>query len=417
MLQSQYWTREQIDAFQNERLRALIEYAYNNVPFYHDVMSERGLTPADIQTKADLHKLPIINKEIIRKEGLERFTSRTMPQKQMLRLGSSGSTGQPFYHYMSRRSYSVNMAVHLRGWYSMGWRLGDRYVKMSHNLRSTRMKRMQDILTHNMCISTSDLSDEHIYEILSKLESYKPVVIRSYPDTLFIIAKYRLEHCKEFSYHPMAITTTGNVLHSQMRDTIEKAFGCKIYDSYGCEGNSSVFECTTHDCYHVSEEYNITEVLDDQDNPIQSGIGRVISTDLWNYATVFIRYDVQDRVELYGRPCSCGREHMTIKRIIGRENELLISPMGKKYTGHHFTIFCNPTNSPQLNDSIEQFQIVQHADKSITFRFVVNARYNCEVEQYVVDYWRKELGVPVDVQIVERMPILQNDKRRVIVIE
>ena len=62
MLKSQYWTREQLDAFQNERLRALIAHAYENVPFYHDEMEARGLTPADIQTKEDLVKLPIINK-------------------------------------------------------------------------------------------------------------------------------------------------------------------------------------------------------------------------------------------------------------------------------------------------------------------------------------------------------------------
>ena len=93
--ESKTWSRKQIDAFQNERLRALIKYAYDNVPFYHDEMNSLGLTPEDIQTKEDLSKLPVINKDTIRREGLERFTSKVMPKSQMVMRGSSGSTGQP----------------------------------------------------------------------------------------------------------------------------------------------------------------------------------------------------------------------------------------------------------------------------------------------------------------------------------
>lgn len=414
---SQYWTREQMDAFQNERLRQLIEYAYENVPYYHDVMVERNLTPADIQTKADLVKLPIISKEVMRQEGMERFTSKIMPKGKMIKHSSSGSTGQPFEYYSTNLNYSVNLAANLRGWYNFGWRLGDKYVKISQNPRKSRIKRLQDWITGNLYVATADLSDKHMHEIMQQIEEYKPVVIRSYPDPLYIMAQYRLAHKDEFTYCPKVITTTGNILHPHIRKTIEEAFGCEIFDAYASEGNANVFECQTHHCYHISEEYGITEVVDEQGTPIKEGVGRVVTTDLWNYAHPFIRYDVQDRVEIETEPCPCGRAHMRIRKIWGRDNELLVAPSGRRYVVHHFTVFFESTVTPELKDSVDQFQFIQHKDGTTTLNIVVNEKYDKGVGEFLKTYWEKEFGAPVDVQVVDRIKLMGNNKRRFIIIE
>lgn len=417
LMKSQHWTREEIDAFQNERLRALIEHAYNHVPYYHDEMEKLGLTPADIQTKKDLEKLPIITKEVMRREGIERFTADNYPASKRIRCSSSGSTGHPFEYYATKLNYSVNIATNLRGWYNFGWRLGDKYVKMSQNPRKSKVKQLQDWVTRNLYIATADLSDAHMHEIMQQIEAYKPKVIRCYPDPLYIMAQYRLTHADEFKWKPLAITTTGNVLHKHVRETIEEAFGCKIFDSYSCEGNANMFECPTHCGYHVSEEYGITEVLDDQGKPIKSGAGRVVTTDLWNYAHPFIRYEVQDRVEIDPEPCPCGRAHKHIKQIMGRDNELLVAPSGRKYMVHHFNVFFETTVTPELKDSIDQYQFVQHKDGSTTILLRVNERYDKDVERFIVEYWAKEFGAPVEIKVVDRIPIMGNNKCRFIIIE
>lgn len=417
MHSSKDWPRERIDDFQNERLRKLIEYAYEYVPFYHDTMVERGLTPDDIQTKEDLHKLPIINKEIMKREGMGRFTSTAMPRSKMVKRSSSGSTGQPFEYYATKLCYSVNLAANLRGWYGFGWRLGDKYVKISQNPRKSFIKRLQDRITGCLYIATADLSDEHLHEIMQQIENYRPVVIRSYPDPLFLMAQYRLKHKDEFTYSPKVLTTTGNVLHSNVRATIEEAFGCRIFDAYASEGNSNVFECITHQGYHSSGEYGITEVVDDDGNPIDSGVGRLVTTDLWNYAHPFIRYDVQDSVEIDSEPCPCGNRHLRIKRILGRDNELLVAPSGRRYTVHHFTVFFESTVTPELKDSIDQFQFVQHKDGTTTLNIVVNDRYGPSVGKYLEDYWSNEFGAAVAVNVVDRIPIMGNNKRRFVIIE
>lgn len=417
MLSCKNWPRERIEAFQNERLRKLIEYAYEYVPFYHDTMVERGLTPEDIQTKEDLQKLPIINKEVMRREGIGRFTSTAMPRSKIVKRSSSGSTGQPFEYYATRLCYSVNLAANLRGWYSFGWRLGDRYVKISQNPRKSFVKKLQDRITGCLYIPTADMSDEHLHEIMEQIERYRPVAIRSYPDPLFLMAQYRLKHKDEFKYCPRVLTTTGNVLHTNVRLVIEEAFGCKIFDAYASEGNSNVFECTTHQGYHSSEEYGITEIVDEAGIPISSGVGRLVTTDLWNYAHPFIRYDVQDSVEIDSEPCPCGNQHLRIKKILGRDNELLIAPSGRRYTVHHFTVFFESTVSPELRDSIDQFQFIQHKDGTTTLNIVVNGRYTPLVGKYLEDYWSREFGAAVEVNVVDRIPIMGNNKRRFVIIE
>ena len=68
-------------------------------------------------------------------------------------------------------------------------------------------------------------------------------------------------------------------------------------------------------------------------------------------------------------------------------------------------------------NAVDTYQIVKHKDQSISFRLVVNDCYNAEVEKYIIQSWQRELGVPVRVEVVEEIPLMDNNKRRVIVNE
>ena len=413
--QSQYWSRQQIDDFQNERLKLMIAHAYENVPFYREKMDGLGLKPDDIQSKADLHKLPIISKAQIKKEGSGRFTAKNIPSKQITQQGSSGSTGEPLRFIRDKEANSLGIASNLFNWYNAGWRLGDRYVKLSQNPRKNPIKRLQDFVTNNLYLPTNPLIDSNFLHILKEIERYKPKVIRCYPDPLLFLARYKQNH-PEFTYSPDFIATTGNTLFPKTREEIETAFGCKIYDSYSCEAAARVFECPTHSCYHSTEEYGISEVIDEQGNLIEKGVGRLVSTDLWNLAQPFIRYDTQDFIEIDNTPCECGRNHLKILRILGRDNEVLEMPSGRKFIVHNFTGFFL-TDIPEIKKSIDQFQVLKKQDNSVIIRLVVNENYDREAENYLIAFWEKELGVPVSVECLSEIPIMQNNKRRFIVNE
>jgi phenylacetate-CoA ligase len=411
---SQYWTHEQIKNYQILKLRQLIQHAVSYVPFYQELFTRIDLKAGDIQTLNDLQKIPIITKFTIQKEGIGRLTSAGISKTNRIQSSSSGSTGEPLFYYRTKDAYSMNIASSLRGWYWMGYRLGDKYIKLSQNPRDNFLKRLQDKLSRNLYLATNPLIDSNFEFILKEIERFKPKIIRCYPDPLLFLARYKQNHPK-FSYRPLVITTTGNTLHSETRAEIEAAFGCKIFDSYNCEGNSTVFECPTHSCYHSAEEYGISEVIDDNGSQIKSGVGRLISTDLWNLAHPFIRYDTQDLVEISEDPCSCGRKHLRINRIMGRDNDVLVTSNGRKYIVHNFTGFFQ-TDIKDLNRSIEQFQIVKK-DSKVIFKIVVNKLFSTSVANFIQGYWENEMKTKVVIEIVEKIPLTKSGKRRFIINE
>ena len=157
--------------------------------------------------------------------------------------------------------------------------------------------------------------------------------------------------------------------------------------------------------YH---NYEATDkVLDDDGKPVSDGVGRVVSTDLWNLATPFVRYDTQDLVEVRG-----GR----IQRIMGRECETLIVAGGQRYMVHNFVGFFQEDDRPTKR-SVTAYQVVKRKSGAITFRLVVNEQYNAEIERYIVDFWHERLQAPIDVELVDEIPLMKNNKRLTIIDE
>ena len=197
--------------------------------------------------------------------------------------------------YESKLSSSVNTAAKLRTWYMAGYRLGDRYMKIANGARHGKLKKLQDTINSCLYVPFYSMSDDVLKSILDKIERSHPTIIRSYPIPLYLLAQYRNSHAG-YTFSPHHIMTTGSTLPIAYRTEIEKAFGCDIIDSYSCEGTANCYETPAHDGYHITQYYGIIEVLDDDNKPVTNGIGRVVSTDLWNLAHPFIRYDTQDLV-------------------------------------------------------------------------------------------------------------------------
>lgn len=392
------WSPEQIKTFQQERLRKLLAYVAEEVPFYRDWFSDHNLGPKD----ATLEQMPIVSKSIMRQEGISRFSAEHFLDKQRIPSRSSGSTGEPFSYYDTCLSNSVNTAAKLRTWYMAGYRLGDRYMKITNGTRGGRWKALQDRVNRCEFVPFYSMDDASLKAILDRMEVARPTIIRSYPVPLYLLAQYRLSHAG-YRHVPRHVMTTGSTLPQTYRDTIEKAFNCDIIDSYSCEGTANTYETLAHDGYHVTQYYGIIEVLNDQGQPVTEGVGRVVSTDLWNLAHPFIRYDTQDLVEV--------REGHII-RIMGRQCEALIHAQGTIYTVHNFSHYFT-----HEVPGVEAYQIIKRQDGSITFRLMVGDQYSPAVERIIINHWTALLDRPVSVKVVNEIPLMHNNKRLTIVEE
>jgi phenylacetate-CoA ligase len=412
---SQWWSAEELEQFQNKRLKIVIEHAYNNVPYYRQVFDNLGLTPKDIQTKADLVKLPILKKDDIRKNFPHAIVDKKLQKGTYNNGSTSGSTGEPLKYYLSKEAYSFNIACGLRAWQMHGYRLGDSYIKASQNQRKTTEKKLQDKVMNNHYLYLKNIDRNTLNDAIKTIEEVKPTVIRCYPDPLEFLADEILAN----KINPKvfrslkAIATTGNVLHDKARLKIEKAFNTRVFDGYSCEGSPPFFECETHTCYHGAMEYGISEFIDVTDSKDGLKQGRHIVTNLWNLATPFIRYDSQDELEWdENHTCTCGRNLIAIKRILGRDNDILTTPNGKKIIVHIFTIFFSKT------DSVSQFQVIQETPTEVSLNLVVKDNYDSEEETKIRTFCREVFDdetVAVHVKIVDAIIPSANGKRRFLI--
>ena len=240
---------------------------------------------------------------------------------------------------------------------------------------------------------------------------YRPKYLRSYPDPLYFLCQMaKKENIKLPEVE--GINTTGNILFDDVRNLIENRFQSKVFDSYSCEGNPNLFECPTHECYHSSMEYGIIEILDENGLEVDGGgQGRLISTDLQNLASPFIRYDTQDILVKYEKECTCGRKLIPIKKIIGRDNDILVTPENQYLIGQTFTTYF------KYLPEIIQFQVIQRKIDEFEFKLVVTENYNKRVELQISEYWKNKIGknIKIIISTVEEIPLLTSGKRRFLI--
>jgi len=145
----------------------------------------------------------------------------------------------------------------------------------------------------------------------------------------------------------------------------------------------------------------IVEVLDEQGNPCRPGqIGRVVVTDLHNFATPLIRYDLNDYAEV-GEACPCGRRLTVLKRIVGRSRNMLLLPDGRRHWPF-FGVFRFTEIAP-----IRQHQLIQRSREKIEVRLVADIPLTAEQEMRLIDLIQKSLGYPFELKLVyfdEKIP-------------
>ncbi len=410
LLESQWWSESDLKEYQNEKLRALIRHAYENVPYYNELFRKLKLKTDDIKNTDDLAKLPVLTKEEIR-ENLKngKIIAQNIPQKKMIHSGSSGSTGEPLQYYITKDAESFSKACNIRGWYWMGYRLGDRYIKLSQNPRKG-IKRIQDKVNNCYYLFAQQLTNDNFKVITESIIRAKPLFIRGYPDPMSFLAKY-IQKNNVILPPIIAINTTGNILFPNVKTLIEVVFQAPVFDSYSCEGGAIVFECGTHNCYHSSMEYSVTEIMSGSKEVDSGERGCLITTDLHNYAVPFIRYDSQDYVVKSSEQCTCGRKLLAIEKIEGRDSDILITPKGKYLIVHIFTIFF------EWLDSVEQFQIRQDKIDEFEFLLKVNSKYTSEVEKEIYNYWGKYIDedVKIKIHVVDDIPLAKSGKRRFLI--
>src|SRR5262249_10447498 len=157
-------------------------------------------------------------------------------------------------------------------------------------------------------------------------------------------------------------------LSPDLRVRLTQMLGLPVEDNYSSqEAGIVALQCPHGELYHTMAESLVVEVLRDDDTPCGEGeVGRVVVTDLHNFASPLVRYDTGDYAEV-GGPCPCGRTLPTLRRVLGRKRNLLMKADGSRFLPRAgFESFA--AIAPVL-----QYQVVQHALDEIEFKLVTAA--------------------------------------------
>ena len=280
--------------------------------------------------------------------------------------------------------FSWIWAAHFRAWKWAGYTPGDRYVKLSITEENKSLKKkIQNLLFRCRFIRVYDMSEDSIKNYVNKIISFRPVLIYGYSSSLNAIAEYMNKN--GIKYVAGAIITTGDKLMPNYVVNIKKAFGCSIYDEFGCggEGLYVAAQCERGN-YHISDELMIVE----------ENKGEIVITSLNNYAMPLIRYKSGDNVKLNGG-CSCGRGLSMIESLKGRTNEFVRTRAGVMLNSQFFEYIM------EVLPGVLQFKIVQIDYDNIEIQMLCTDEYNkTESEKRIKNYIMKSAGVKLNVKYI-----------------
>jgi len=319
--------REEIVAFQNERLRRLVGHAYRNVPYYRRLFDQNGLKPQDIRTVADLAAIPMTSKRDLQALPAADVLARGADPRRLLLHRTSGSTGQP---HEIRRTWFEERLLNAFRWRALsyfGRRPADRIAQIALGGRQDPVHQLFQHLgffrqTKIDCLQVPQ-------EIVRQLCACRPQVINSMVGVATLVSGFMDEQARR-QVRPRFLMVGGEVLTPAMRRQIAAGFAAPVYENYGShEFNLIAWECKETGELHVCDDATVVEVLKDGRPAAAGERGELVGTNLHAYAMPFIRFRLGDVVTKGADACACGQPFSTIRDVQGRMIDYFPLPDGR----------------------------------------------------------------------------------------
>ena len=431
---SQWWKLSELEQFQQKRLQALLKHAYENVPYYHKIFKELKLKPQDIKNVDDLQKLPVLTKEHIR-NNIDNLTAKNYSKKELIPKHTGGSTGEPMKFFIDKKWSAWNTAAAYREWSWAGYNPGDKIAylwgapqDLSHQreLKTKIFNLVYRMIMLDAWYMTEKILGEHV-RILRK---FKPKIINAFSSAIYLMAQY-MEKRRINDIKPEAILTSCEMLFDYQRETIEREFDCEVFDYYsGRDTTLHAGECPEHSGYHLAIENGVVEFIKDNEHVSPGELGKIIITDLSNYAMPFIRYEIGDLGVPSDEICSCERGLPLMEKVVGRTNEILFTNDNRIIVSTFIPDLFYPdwiTNPDHIYSfseatvkqyqKIRQFQVIQKNKNEIIVKIIKEHESDEREFDYILANFKKCFGEKMNIKLmfVESIPTLPSGKTNYVI--
>jgi phenylacetate-CoA ligase len=378
LLKSEWLPVAELEAMQMERLKKLLVHAQEHVPYYRKVFSEAGFDARQFSSFGDLEKIPVLTKDDVRNH-LDEMKADNFERWQPRKAQTGGSTGKPLVTYKDRGAHTYLTANNLRAWHAAGHNLGDKYITLAHGSLLPKKGSLKNtvyfLLQHSDLIKCYHMDEATLYAALQTIRKSRGRYMFGYSSSTYLLASFADKTGIQMVGTLDALFTTSDMLYPHQRSLIEKVFGAKVFDIYGCpEGGIISFECEHHCGYHLNQESAYVEIV----GADSSGQGRIVSTPLFNYAFPMIRYETGDIGSITEEPCVCGRALPRIAQLGGRIRDFVVLSDGRHIHG----AFFNHLEALYQSDWIEKYQVVQETQSHLVIKITcIRPPHESELEQ------------------------------------
>ena len=322
--------KKEIEEIKNKRFRAVVKYVYQNCPFYRQKFKECNIDIESIKTIEDLTKLPLTTKQDLRNAYPLKMCC--VSREKIVRIQmSGGTTGQPVIIPYTRNDVEQWKEMMFRAFYIANitskdviqitpafglWNGGFGFHFAADELNAfvipigagntrNQIKFMKDFNTTVLCATAS------------------------YPIRIAEIAEEMSIDVKELALEKMLLGA--EPWSDEMRKQIESLFDVTAFDIPGLTEMGGVgtvgFECSHRHGLHMWEDNYIVEIVDPETGEVldEGEEGEIVYTSLTREAMPLIRYKSGEvSAVVNSERCECGIEHLTIKRIRGRTDDMVI---------------------------------------------------------------------------------------------
>ncbi len=414
---------DQLRALQNERLVKQVRHVWENVPYYRQKMEEKGVTPEDIQSVDDLHKLPFLCKDDLREAYP--YGLKGVPLSDCVRIHStSGTTGKRVVAFYTQHDIDLWDDCCARALVAAGATNED-ICHIAYGFGLFTGGAGLNGGSHKVGCLTLPMSSGNTERQLQFMTDLGSTILCCTPS----YAAYLAESIHEQGIRDQIKLKAGifgaEAWSEDMRRDIEDKLGIKAYDIYGLtetSGPGVAFECSEQTGMHINEDHFIAEIIDPDTGEVlpEGSKGELVFTAITKEAFPLLRYRTRDICILSRKKCSCGRTHIKMSKPMGRSDDMLIIRGINVFPSQIETVLLQqgyPANYQIIVDRVnnsDTFEVMVEMNPEM---FSDSLAKIASAEKKLVDALKAMLGIAAKVKLVAPKTITRSEGKAVRVID
>ena len=414
---------EQLRQLQNEKLLKQVRHVWDNVPYYRQKMEEKGVTPEDIQSIEDLHKLPFLTKADLREAYPYGLMGK--PLSECVRIQStSGTTGKRVVAFYTQHDIDLWEDCCARAIVAAGGTRED-VVHVSYGYGLFTGGPGLNGGSHKVGCLTLPMSSGNTDRQLQFMTDLGSTILCCTPSYAAYLAESIHERGIQDQIKLKAGIFGAEAWSEDMRHDIENKLGIKAYDIYGLtetSGPGVSFECSEQTGMHINEDHFIAEIIDPDTGEVlpEGSKGELVFTAIDKEAFPLLRYRTRDICVLSRKKCSCGRTHVKMSKPMGRSDDMLIIRGVNVFPSQIETVLM------QQGYGANYQIIVDRVNNTDTFEILVEMNQDmfsdslakiAAAEKNLVNALKAMLGISAKVKLVAPKSITRSEGKAVRVID